>query len=91
MVSATHLALRTPLCDLLGIAYPICQAGMGYVARAALVAVHFDALALSRRCFGQPDQRLDCFKLVEEEPALLESLGSRQCCSSRSVVPVAPG
>jgi enoyl-[acyl-carrier protein] reductase II len=31
-------ALRTPLCDLLGIRYPICQAGMGYVARSALAA-----------------------------------------------------
>ena len=33
-----HPALRTPLCDLLGIEYPIVQAGMGYVARAELCA-----------------------------------------------------
>jgi enoyl-[acyl-carrier protein] reductase II len=30
--------LHTPLCDLLGIRYPILQAGMGYVARSALAA-----------------------------------------------------
>ncbi|MBI3966152.1 MAG: nitronate monooxygenase [Chloroflexi bacterium] len=30
--------LRTPLCDLLGITYPILQAGMGQVSRADLVA-----------------------------------------------------
>ncbi|MBI2963901.1 MAG: nitronate monooxygenase [Deltaproteobacteria bacterium] len=33
-----HPSLRTPLCDLLGIRYPIVQAGMGYVARADLCA-----------------------------------------------------
>lgn len=33
-----HPALRTPLCDLLGIDYPIVQAGMGYVARGELAA-----------------------------------------------------
>lgn len=30
--------LKTPLCDLLGIEYPIVQAGMGYIARADLCA-----------------------------------------------------
>jgi enoyl-[acyl-carrier protein] reductase II len=34
----THPALRTPICDLLGIEYPIVQAGMGYVARGELAA-----------------------------------------------------
>jgi len=33
-----HPSLHTPLCDLLGIRYPIVQAGMGYVARAELCA-----------------------------------------------------
>ena len=33
MTTATRRALHTPLCDLLGIRYPICQAGMGWVAR----------------------------------------------------------
>src|SRR5438093_1515494 len=32
MTTATRSALRTPLCDLLGITYPICQAGMGHEA-----------------------------------------------------------
>jgi enoyl-[acyl-carrier protein] reductase II len=36
MTTATRSALHTPICDLLGIRYPICQAGMGYVARSAL-------------------------------------------------------
>ncbi|MBI2217151.1 MAG: nitronate monooxygenase [Candidatus Rokubacteria bacterium] len=34
----TRSALHTPLCDRLGIRYPICQAGMGYVARSGLAA-----------------------------------------------------
>lgn len=38
MPTATRSALHTPICDLLGIQYPICQAGMGYVARSALAA-----------------------------------------------------
>ncbi|MBI4608979.1 MAG: nitronate monooxygenase [Candidatus Rokubacteria bacterium] len=37
------MALRTPLCDLLGIRYPICQAGMGYVARSELAAAVSEA------------------------------------------------
>lgn len=41
-ITATS-ALRTPLCDLLGIRYPICQAGMGYVARSALAAAVSEA------------------------------------------------
>jgi enoyl-[acyl-carrier protein] reductase II len=36
-------ALHTPLCELLGIRYPICQAGMGYVARSALAAAVSEA------------------------------------------------
>jgi enoyl-[acyl-carrier protein] reductase II len=38
MTDAVKSTLHTPLCDLLGIRYPICQAGMGYVARAELAA-----------------------------------------------------
>jgi len=37
-LTATGTALHTPFCDLLGIRYPICQAGMGYVARSSLAA-----------------------------------------------------
>lgn len=36
-------ALRTPLCELLGIRYPICQAGMAFVARSALAAAVSEA------------------------------------------------
>ncbi|HEY7651961.1 MAG TPA: nitronate monooxygenase [Methylomirabilota bacterium] len=38
MITATRSALHTPLCDRLGIRYPICQAGMAFVARAELAA-----------------------------------------------------
>jgi enoyl-[acyl-carrier protein] reductase II len=41
-----HPALRTPLCELLGIEVPIVQAGMGYVARAELAAAVSAAGAL---------------------------------------------
>ncbi len=43
MTISAASALRTPLCDLLGIRYPICQAGMGYVARSALAAAVSEA------------------------------------------------
>jgi NAD(P)H-dependent flavin oxidoreductase YrpB (nitropropane dioxygenase family) len=33
MATATRSALHTTLCDLLGIRYPVCQAGMEFVAR----------------------------------------------------------
>ena len=33
-----HPALKTPLCDLLGIEKPIVQAGMGFVARSELAS-----------------------------------------------------
>ncbi len=41
-----HPALRTPLCEMLGIDVPIIQAGMGYVARAGLAAAVSAAGAL---------------------------------------------
>jgi enoyl-[acyl-carrier protein] reductase II len=41
-----HPALRTPLCEMLGIEVPIVQAGMGYVARAELAAAVSAAGAL---------------------------------------------
>jgi enoyl-[acyl-carrier protein] reductase II len=43
MATRTQTALSTPLCDLLGIRYPICQAGMGYVARSELAAAVSEA------------------------------------------------
>jgi len=38
MATKTPTALHTSLCDLLGIRYPICQAGMAFVARSSLAA-----------------------------------------------------
>ncbi len=43
MTTGTKSLLHTPLCDLLGIRYPICQAGMGYVARSRLAAAVSEA------------------------------------------------
>ena len=40
---ATGTALHTPLCDLLGIHYPICQAGMAFVARSGIAAAVSEA------------------------------------------------
>jgi enoyl-[acyl-carrier protein] reductase II len=34
----THPALQTPVCEILGIEYPIIQAGMGFIARSELAA-----------------------------------------------------
>jgi enoyl-[acyl-carrier protein] reductase II len=48
--------LRTPLCDLLGIRYPICQAGMGWVARSTLAAAVSEAggLGVIAAAHGSP-------------------------------------
>ena len=57
MATDTKSALHTPLCDLLGIRYPICQAGMGYVARSALAAAVSEAggLGVIAAAHGSPD------------------------------------
>ena len=49
-------ALHTPLCDLLGIEYPICQAGMGFVARSTLAAAVSEAggLGVIAAAHGSP-------------------------------------
>jgi len=48
--------IRTPLCDLLGIRYPICQAGMGWVARSELAAAVSEAggLGVIAAAHGSP-------------------------------------
>ena len=43
MAAVTKDALHTRLCDLLGIRYPICQAGMAFVARSRLAAAVSEA------------------------------------------------
>ena len=50
--------LRTPLCDLLGIEYPIIQAGMGHIARAHLCAAVSNAggLGVIGASGMQPDE-----------------------------------
>ena len=57
MATKTRAALHTPLCDLLGIRYPICQAGMGWVARSSLAAAVSAAggLGVIAAVHGSPD------------------------------------
>ena len=43
MATLSRGALHTPLRDLLGIRYPVCQAGMAFVARSALAAAVSEA------------------------------------------------
>jgi enoyl-[acyl-carrier protein] reductase II len=61
MTTRTRSALHTPLCDLLGITYPICQAGMGHVARATLAAAVSEAGGLGVIAAAQftPDELRD--------------------------------
>jgi enoyl-[acyl-carrier protein] reductase II len=57
MPTKTRSALHTPLCDLLGIRYPICQAGMAFVARSGLAAAVSSAggLGVIAAAHGTPD------------------------------------
>jgi enoyl-[acyl-carrier protein] reductase II len=57
LATDTKSALHTPLCDLLGIRYPICQAGMGWVARSALAAAVSEAggLGVIAAAHGSPE------------------------------------
>jgi len=58
MATKTRGALHTPLCDLLGIRYPICQAGMAFVARSGLAAAVSSAggLGVIAAAHGTPAQ-----------------------------------
>jgi enoyl-[acyl-carrier protein] reductase II len=55
-MSGQPSALHTPLCDVLGIQYPICQAGMGFVARSTLAAAVSEAggLGVIAAAHGSP-------------------------------------
>ena len=68
MTTATRSALHTPLCDLLGITYPICQAGMGHVARSALAAAVSEAGGLGVIAAAQftPAELRDDIKRVRD-------------------------
>jgi enoyl-[acyl-carrier protein] reductase II len=58
MAATSRTALSTPLCDLLGITYPICQAGMAWVARSALAAAVSEAggLGVIAAAHGTPEE-----------------------------------
>jgi enoyl-[acyl-carrier protein] reductase II len=61
--------VRTALCDLLGIRYPICQAGMGWVARSELAAAVSDAggLGVIAAAHGSPaDLRTEIRRVREQ-------------------------
>jgi enoyl-[acyl-carrier protein] reductase II len=68
MATKTRAALHTPLCDLLGIRYPICQAGMGWVARSSLAAAVSAAggLGVIAAAHGSPDLLRDEIRRVRD-------------------------
>lgn len=68
MTTRTPAALRTPLCDLLGIRYPICQAGMAWVARSALAAAVSEAggLGVIAAAHGSPAHLRDEIRRVRD-------------------------
>jgi len=68
MATTTRAALHTPLCDLLGIRYPICQAGMGWVARSSLAAAVSTAggLGVIAAAHGTPEHLRDEIRRVRD-------------------------
>ena len=58
--------LHTPLCERLGIRYPICQAGMAFVARSGLAAAVSEAggLGVIAAAHGSPDALRDEIRAV---------------------------
>jgi enoyl-[acyl-carrier protein] reductase II len=67
-MATTTSALHTPLCDLLGIRYPICQAGMAYVARSGLAAAVSEAggLGVIAAAHGSPALLRDEIRRVRD-------------------------
>jgi len=68
MATKTRSPLHTPLCDLLGIRYPICQAGMAFVARSALAAAVSEAggLGVIAAAHGTPEHLRDEIRRVRD-------------------------
>ena len=69
MATATRSALHTPLCDLLGIRYPVCQAGMAFVARSGLAAAVSQAggLGVIAAAHGSPAELRSEIRRVREQ------------------------
>jgi enoyl-[acyl-carrier protein] reductase II len=78
MTVATRPALHTPLCDLLGIRYPICQAGMAYVARSGLAAAVSQAggLGVLAAAHCTPDELRAEIHRVRERFATVRATGA---------------
>jgi enoyl-[acyl-carrier protein] reductase II len=68
MPTKSRSALHTPLCDLLGIRYPICQAGMAFVARSGLAAAVSSAggLGVIAAAHGTPDHLREEIRRVRD-------------------------
>jgi enoyl-[acyl-carrier protein] reductase II len=68
MALPTKSPLHTALCDLLGIRYPICQAGMGWVARSSLAAAVSEAggLGVIAAAHGSPEDLRQEIRRVRE-------------------------
>ena len=69
MATATRSTLHTPLCDLLGIRYPVCQAGMAFVARSGLAAAVSQAggLGVLAAAHGSPAELRAEIRRVREQ------------------------
>jgi enoyl-[acyl-carrier protein] reductase II len=68
MPTKTRSALHTKLCDLLRIRYPICQAGMAFVARSGLAAAVSSAggLGVIAAAHGTPDHLREEIRRVRD-------------------------
>jgi len=68
MATKTRSPLHTPLCDLLGIRHPICQAGMAFVARSALAAAVSEAggLGVVAAAHGTPEHLREEIRRVRD-------------------------
>jgi len=68
MATKTRAPLQTPLCDLLGIRYPICQAGMAFVARSSLAAAVSSAggLGVIAAAHGTPEHLREEIRRVRD-------------------------
>jgi enoyl-[acyl-carrier protein] reductase II len=69
MATVTTRPLHTRLCERLGIRYPICQAGMAWVARSALAAAVSEAggLGVIAAAHGTPRDLRDEIRRVREQ------------------------
>jgi NAD(P)H-dependent flavin oxidoreductase YrpB (nitropropane dioxygenase family) len=69
----THPALRTPICDVFGVRYPIVQTGMGWVSGSRLTAATSEAgglgiLAAATLTYAELEAEIRAFKAATVKP-----------------------